>query len=398
MLDMVDETQIQTPAADTVVFKLKYPYAGFTHTLAGAAYSWIFPREIVGGAYDPNKTVIGSGPFQLTSYAPDVAVSYKKNPNWHFQGRPYIDVATYAITPDPAQQLAQFKSGNLDWNNVSNSNLDAAKRDNPAAIVIQANPAQPNLLFGQLGTQTSKWSDPRVRQAVSMAIDRDALAAVTAPHGGVQQLLVGQTFGKWALKPENVSGQAANFYRFNVAESKKLLAAAGLSDFTFKYMDSGMQGDYQKTAETIHGMLSQAGIKTTYVTLDYNREYIGGGKGIRYGTAPDDALVYGITTAYDDPDQVLFGYFDTQSSTRNTGIKDQKLDQMVTGYRSIVKEDERVKAVLAMQQYLAEQLYIVDGMPSSYTYLMLQPRVANFQYSPSFAIFTEVYSKLWLTS
>jgi hypothetical protein len=29
---------------------------------------------------------------------------------------------------------------------------------------------------------------------------------------------------------------------------------------------------------------------------------------------------------------------------------------------------------------------------------MLQPRVANFQYSPSFAIFTEVYSKLWLTS
>jgi peptide/nickel transport system substrate-binding protein len=398
MMGMIDEAQIETPAKDTVVFKLRYPYAGFTHTLAGAAYSWIFPREALAGAYDPNKVVIGSGPFTLESFTPDVGLTYKKNPDWHFKGRPYIDAAKYALVTDVSQQLAQFKGGNLDVTSVANSNLDAAKRDNPNARLTQGPAVQPNILFGQLGDPASKWSDIRVRQAFSMALDRDALGKVIAPNGGPKQLLVGQSFGKWALKPENLPPDVAKYYQFNIAESKKLLAAAGLADFTFKYIDSGMQGDWQKVAETIHGMLSQAGIKTNYVTLDYNREYIGGGKGIRYGTAPNDAVVYGITTAYDDPDQVLFGYFDSQSTTRNTSITDPKLDAMVTKYRAILNEDERVKAVMDMQLYLARQLYIVDGMPSSSGYIMYQPRVANFQPGASFATYTEVYSKLWLTS
>ena len=62
-LDMIDPNQIQTPAPDTVVFKLTYPYAPFAKTMASPDSSWIFPREALAGTYDPAKQMIGSGPF-----------------------------------------------------------------------------------------------------------------------------------------------------------------------------------------------------------------------------------------------------------------------------------------------------------------------------------------------
>jgi peptide/nickel transport system substrate-binding protein len=71
-MGMIDPNQIQTPDNHTVVFKLNYPYAPFNRTLTSPVYSWIFPREALAGSYDPGKTMIGSGPFMMTSYTPKV--------------------------------------------------------------------------------------------------------------------------------------------------------------------------------------------------------------------------------------------------------------------------------------------------------------------------------------
>jgi transcriptional regulator of arginine metabolism len=46
---MVDTTQIQTPDKQTVVLKLKQPYAPFRKLLASPVYSWVFPREALAG-------------------------------------------------------------------------------------------------------------------------------------------------------------------------------------------------------------------------------------------------------------------------------------------------------------------------------------------------------------
>src|ERR1700693_1120493 len=104
-----------------------------------------------------------------------------------------------------------------------------------------------------------------------MAIDRDALAKIDAPHGGERQMVVALVYGKWALKPANLPADTAKYFQFNPAESKKLLAAAGLSDFPFKFMySSNFFGPrFNTDAETVNSMLKQAGFKTTLVTLDH---------------------------------------------------------------------------------------------------------------------------------
>ncbi|HTE84854.1 MAG TPA: ABC transporter substrate-binding protein, partial [Dehalococcoidia bacterium] len=294
-LGMIDETKIETPSKDTVVFHLKFPYAPFKKTLASPTYSWVFPREAFSGGYDPEKQLIGSGPFLFDSFTPDVAVLYKRNPSWFEQGRPYVDGARYAIIPDTSQQNAQFSSGNLDLiTQIEDNDLDALKRNRPQATLITAPPGVPGWVFGQLGDPSSVWADVRVRRAVSMAIDREALAKIVAPRGGELQLVVGTSFGKWALKPADLPADIAPYYKYDPAGARKQLEAAGRQNFEFSfiYTNNGYGARFNTTAETINGMLSTAGFKTKLVTIDYQREYVGGGKGVRYGTAPPDAMVY----------------------------------------------------------------------------------------------------------
>ena len=399
-LSMVNKDQIETPARDTVVFRLNYPYAAFTHTLASGSYPWIFPREALAGAYDPNKTVIGSGPFLLDSWAPDVAAVYKRNPDWYQKGQPYIDGVKFAVIPDPGAQAAQFTGGNLDiLTAFLDSDLAQLKRNNPRASQITGAPAvSASFVFGQLGDPSSAWSDIRVRQAVSMAIDRDALAKIVAPNGGEKQTAVGVAYGKWALHPQDFPPEIAKYSKYDPAESRKLLDAAGRTGMPFKfiYTNNFYGPRFNTTAETINGMLSSAGFKTNLLTIDYIREWVAGGKGIRYGAAPNDAIVYGITSGFDDADEVIFNYFDSASSLRNTALKDPKLDAMVSKYRSILNEDERVRAEIETQKYLASQLYLVDGMTTPFTYWLVQPWVANVNYGISYGTFTETYARLWL--
>lgn len=396
-LGMIDQSQIETPSKDIVVFKLKYPYGPFPKLLASPTYSWIFPREVM-GEYDPEKQIIGSGPFVFESFTPDVALTYTRNQNWFEQGRPYVDGVRYAIVPDTAQQLAQFQGGNLDIITVEDTDLPTVKRSKPEATVVTAPPGVPGWVFGQLGVPDSVWEDIRIRRAVSLAIDRDALMRTIAPQGGEFQMIVGTAFGDWALKPGDLGQDVAQWYRFNPGEARKLLDATGRSDFRFKfiYTNNGYGARFNTTAESINSMLNAVGFKTILVTIDYQREWVGGGKGIRYGALPADAMAYGLTAGYDDPLEVLFNYHHSSSNLRNTKLVDKMLDGLLEKARGQFDENERKKTILDIQRYLAEKMYFVAGLPTPYTFVMVQPWIYNFQHTTSYGIFTESFAKLWV--
>jgi peptide/nickel transport system substrate-binding protein len=151
-IDMIDASQIQTPEKQTVVFKLSYPYAPYPRVLASAVYSWILPREVLSPGYDPAKVVIGSGPFILDSAVPDVAYTYKRNPDWFEKGLPYLDGYKLAVLRDGSQWLAQFSAGNLDEYLVPDAySLSAAKQQNPKAVVLREDYSSANPIYFQLG-------------------------------------------------------------------------------------------------------------------------------------------------------------------------------------------------------------------------------------------------------
>jgi hypothetical protein len=69
---------------------------------------------------------------------------------------------------------------------------------------------------------------------------------------------------------------------------------------------------------------------------------------------------------------------------------------MVDGERTLVNEEERLKAVRDIQKYLAQQMYAPSTV-GSYQWAFVQPRVQNHQYtSNTIGRATETFSKVWL--
>lgn len=398
-LGMMDAAQIETPDKQTVVFKLNYSYAPFLKVLASASYSWIFPREVLTGGYDPAKQVIGSGPYIMENFTPDVAYTYKKNQEWFDKTRGYIDNLKLAVIPDPAQRLAQFTGGNLDEIEINNAfDVATVKQNNPKAQEVKLPLGNPNPLYLQLGDPASPFVDIRVRRALSMAIDRDALGKVVYNGETLRVVYVPAYQGKWSLPVDQLDPAVGQFYKYNPAEAKKLLEAAGATNLQLKVVNPfASLGNLEagKSVEVIGGMLNSLGIKTVILSLDYNKDFIGNGKAIRQGYFDSDMVIYGAASPYSEADEWLFSYFHSKSLSNSEHLNDPQYDALVDKMRTLVNEDERLKAVHAIQRHLAEKLY-APSLVGTYRWMFVQPRVRNYNYSFTLGRATENYAKLWL--
>jgi peptide/nickel transport system substrate-binding protein len=398
-LSMMDPSQIETPDKNTVVFKLKYAYAPFVKFMASGVYSWILPREALAGTYDPAKTVIGSGPFTLESFTPDVAYIYKKNPDWWESGRPYVDGVRRAIIPEASQRLAQFTSGNLHlMTSVPATDLDTARQQNPKAEVFMIWDAGGPMAYFQLGEQ-GPFQDIRLRRAVSMAIDRAGFGQSLLNNQYAPSFNAPLSLGKWALKLEDLPADSQKWYKFDLAEAKKMMDAAGGSSLNVKLLDATPHPRdpyFKRGAETFANMFASLPWKISLVYIDYNKDWVAGGKGARYGNYPVDSMVFTGLEGRTDIDEYIYGWWHSKSTASISRLKDPQLDSMIDKGRTQLNENDRVRAYIDIQKYMADKTYTASGNPSGYNPTMVHPSLRNYTVGDNYGQGTSAFSKLWL--
>lgn len=399
-LNMMDLAQVQTPDKQTLVFKLNFPYSPFRNLLADGYYGWIYPREALAGSYDPSKVAIGSGPFLLNSATPDVAFTYKKNPDYFEKGHPYLDTWQYAVIADANQQLAQFTAGNLDELLIGNPNQVATvQQQSPKATMLKVPNASPNPLYFQMGDSTSVFQDIRVRRAVSLAIDRDAISKAIYSGQSQEMAWLPSSFGKWAPQVQELPADTQQYFKYDPAQAKQLLQAAGQTNLLLKvaFPNTFQNPVFNNQVETITNMLGQVGIKTNIVVQDYVKDFIGP-KGSRNGNFDKDTMMYVSVAPFSDPDGSLYSYFHSKSTANQEKLNDPKLDAMIDKQRTLVNDDDRQKAVRDIVTYLAQQMYAPSTV-GTFQWVFVQPRVQNYQYSSnSISRATETYAKLGVTA
>jgi peptide/nickel transport system substrate-binding protein len=272
----------------TVVIKLKEPVVYLLSQLTpGQTGNFaLMPREADSG-YDPRIDLIGTGPFILTNYQSSLGMTFKRNPDyWDAANGGKIETIEYPTVSEYAQQLAQFKAGNIYTMTGGTTSAPRAedvvltKNDVPNSqiFLVQAfgfNPGN-TIQFGTQPTDANKpFKDERVRQAISMAIDReayiDAFYNVSAfeqqgLHVGTNwHTAIGPAPG-WRIDPQDSKafGENAKYLQHNVEEAKKLLAAAGygngLDVITSYIKGTELGADFQKTVEVRQNMLMEVGI------------------------------------------------------------------------------------------------------------------------------------------
>jgi peptide/nickel transport system substrate-binding protein len=402
-LAVIDPNQIQTPDKQTVVFKLKQPSSPFRVLLASPTYSWVFPREALAGTYDPAKVAIGSGPYVLDSAVPDVAYTYKKWADYWDKSLGHVDSVKIAIVADPQQQLAQFSAGNIDEIVLTQDNLDAAQQRNPRAQLLSIKQPGATPMYFALGEPASPFQDIRVRRALSMAVDRQTLGKVLYNGQFGTVVFVPGSMGKWALTVDQLPADIQQYYKFNPTEAKKLLDAAGVTNTPFKFVyltgsptpNSFGSPIWNKTCDAIVNMLQLLGLKLSPITQDYAKDYVDSGHGSRQGYFDKDWILLAGTAPATDADEIIFNHMDSRSTSNAERLKDPKLDSMIDHERTLTNEDDRLKAILDIERYMADQMYTVPTA-GGFSWTMVNQRVQNYQYSTSLSKVTETYAKVWV--
>jgi len=118
------------------------------------------------------------------------------------------------------------------------------------------------------------------------------------------------------------------------------------------------------------------------------------GRGIRAGYYDKDMVIYLQGAPNTEADDYLYGQLHSKAANIEH-LNDPMYDAMVEQQRTLVNEDERVKAVQDIQKDLAEKLYAVSTV-RSYFWELVQPLVRNYSYSDSIGVYTETYAKAWL--
>src|SRR3989475_3352675 len=380
LLDSVD--RIEAVDRYTVKFVLKEPYVWFLSVLAYPQSMWIIAPEVVQQFGDLKKpeTAIGTGPFILERYEPNVKTIFKRNPDYYRDGQPYVDAVEWIVIPDESTGLAMYRTGQLDcgpginWA-VRQQDLETLKKSHPH-LVYQDYLAQSAGVIN-MRTDMPPFTDVRVRRAISHAIDRQALIEAVwgrgAPTAAVTRGLV-----EWSL-PIDQLGAGAKYYQYDPKEARRLLAEAG-DPKGFKTqltVTNGLGRGQVDDAQLVQRFLKEVGIEAELKIQEYGAFVATTVQGKFEGLARSPTGVIW------EPDGLLYRAYASDSS-RNVGhVDDATLTAMLKLQRRTKDLEARKQLIFDIQRYVAEQQYYVYLNSNTIT-TSWQPYVKNFAPNHSF--------------
>ncbi|MGD9614889.1 MAG: ABC transporter substrate-binding protein [Alphaproteobacteria bacterium] len=247
---MVEDVQAQDDK--TVVFRLKYPTSAFLPALADP-FNFIYQKKVLDkdpGWYREN--VLGSGPFKFAGYHTGQSIEGVRNPDYHHKGLPYLDGFIGIYAPKQATQI------------------DAIRADRAATIFRGYPPEAIAQLTDALGDQVtvlqSDWNcgsrleinhtrkpfdDPRVRRALSLAIDRWGTAPELSRIANVRTVgsivFPGSPLAPTKEELEKIAGFWPDIEKSR-AEARRLLKEAGAENLEIELLNRNVDQPYKYVA------------------------------------------------------------------------------------------------------------------------------------------------------
>ena len=372
----------------TVKLLLKEPFVWLLDVLARPQAMWIIAPEVVHqyGDLKLPETAIGTGPFLLERYEPNVKAVFKRHPEYFRTGLPWVDGVEWLVINDDSTRLAMYRTGQLDMLGVRQPDLDALKQSHPHYLYQDYLSNVASALF--MRTDQPPFHDVRVRRAISHALDRQGLIEAVAIRGEPTPA-VPRGLTEWSL-PLDQLGAGARYYQYDPPEAKRLLAEAGIPQgFQTQLTATGGFGrDVLDAVQLVQRQLKDVGIEAALRRQEYGA-YVAT---TRLGKF--EGMVYAPFTLAWEPHTTLYAAYSPDQPLNAGHVNDPQLTAML-------KEQQRTKAleahkqlIFAIQRYEAEQQYYV------YTYSAMntvswQPDVKHFAPSPTWDI-GGLAAALWL--
>ena len=355
----------EAPDPLTVVFTLKQPYAPFLLIFPVTGCP-IIPKHIYAGTdyrnNPKNATPIGTGPFKFVEWKRGDFIRLQRNENYWKPGQPYLDEIIFRFVPDSQARALALQTGEVQMaaaNDIEPFDLPRFQQQAGLVTTTKGWEYFAPISWFEINQRIKPLDDKRVRQAMSMAIDRKFVT---------QRLWF--NIGKPATGP---LCETTKFYdakvqlpAFDPVAAAKILDDAGYKPdsrgvrFAIKHMPLPYGEVWTRLAEYFRASMQKIGIAVTLDTTD------AGGWASRMANWDYDTSM-NFTYQIGDPSLAVEGYFISSNIKHITftncgGYNNPEVDALFLKARNSLDPAER-QAIFSKLQGI-----LVDEMP--YLYLM----------------------------
>ncbi len=366
----VNLSKIEAVDAGTLKITLTKPTPEFEVPLAGR-YQTIFPPELVQSG-EIGKQVVGTGPMILREAVTSSHVALTKNPDY-WQKDVLIDGAEFRMMPDAAARVAAFRANQVEYaySPVENKRgLDELKASIPELQVNFLPSSSGSNVFG-INNQNPRFQDVRVRRALSLAIDRQLLVQLVFEGLGA----TGLPSMPWIFMFDERPTEFGPWVKLDLAESKKLLQAAGQENFEFNYVYFPYSTAYEKISEVLVDQFRSAGITMKGGKVDYtafNSQWVGG--------KLEEATTSGWHTAGYEANNYFYNQVHSSSPGNRWGIKDAEIDRLAELQAVELDREKRRELHKQMWDRELDQLFRIPQY-AEFRFEMYQPWLRNLRFT-----------------
>jgi ABC-type transport system substrate-binding protein len=357
----------------TVRFDLAMPDPKFHLNIVDSLSPVIVPREAVEAPGGLAENPVGTGAFMLKEFSPGDGALLVKNPDYYLkdkEGRPlpYVDAVRLYFTKDAATETGLFRSKQLDVMRVSTlDQIYALMKTVPDLMLYRVSSYGWGDYGISMALDKAPFKDVRVRQALSMAINRDIVAEVinkgdAALYGPFPWALAGYT-----RRADYSYANLGPNYQFNPKEAKRLLAAAGYpGGFEVELEWAEFQGwTYGEFVQLVARFFTDVGVRVKLKQLETST-WLSKNTGVQ----PFNQMLATFSPIGAGPsfmDWVYLRYHGSFPKTINREpVQDPKLDDLLTSWRND-PGDRRPQLQRAIWDHLRQNVFrITTIVPPHY--------------------------------
>jgi peptide/nickel transport system substrate-binding protein len=336
-----------------VRFTLARPQPSFM-TLLASGYSAVYPCHVDGKLM--RQTPIGTGPFKVVEFRPNESVKLVRNADYWKPGLPYLDAIDYKIVQSQATRALSFVAGQFDMTMPDEVGAPMLKDINaqvPKAVCEVAPNNVANALF--INHKSPLMQDPRVRRAISLALDRNAFIMATGGTGLLGGNMMPPPYGVWGLTAEQL--QSAPGFGKDLeksrAEARKLMQEAGYGPnkkLKLTYITRQTLPVYIRNATLVADQLRSIYIEGDIEQKEYTifvGAMIKGAYTLAFGQAG---------SAADDPDVVLYENYLCNSGRNYTKFCNPEVEAKIHEQSATVDPNKRKQLVQQIDLMLQQDV------------------------------------------
>jgi peptide/nickel transport system substrate-binding protein/oligopeptide transport system substrate-binding protein len=348
--------------------------------------------EYDGETVDFSEMPIGNGPFMMSEpWARDQYIKVEKNEDY-YGDEPYIDGVEFVILADQDTAFLEFQAGNLDFTHIPTGQIESSiEQYGESADGYTVAPGEQVLLGAEtaiyyllMNNNDEILSDPEVRKALSLAINREQI---------VEKVYEGTRVSATGMAPPGVFGfqeDAWAYSKYDPEAAKQQLADAGYPDgegLPVMTLEYNTGSGHEDVLALVKEDLAAIGVESELEGTEW-AQYL---DKLLEGTYQIGRL--GWIADYPIMDNFLYPQFKSDSGDNFAFYKNEEIDAMLDEARANTDGDARVAAYQEIEQMIGDEAPVMPIVFYRHNHIG-SDRINDGIYSPN-GLFT--FETVWIS-